>query len=208
MTSPIHIGSTLWDGLTVGLFGGSFNPAHSAHRYIAEQALKRLHLDFVWYLVSPANPLKPNAGMASHSDRMKSCEAIAQHPRLITSDIEVSLGTNRTIDTVTKLKKSFPRCNFVWLMGADNMQQFEQWYRWDKIACTLPIAIFDRPEYSIARMTSGLARKFRRNQVPPTELYKAKAPAWTFVASKRNQISATAIRKTTGLDWPNTDRKI
>lgn len=207
MTTPIQIGSSLWDGQTIGLLGGSFNPAHSAHRYIAEQALKRLGLDFVWLLVSPGNPLKTDDDMASLDDRVKSCEAIAQHPRILVSDIESSLGTNRTLDTVTKLKNAFPRCNFVWLMGADNMQQFERWYRWDKIACTLPIAIFDRPEYSIARVSSGLARKFRRNQVPTTQIYKAKAPAWTFVTSKRNQISASAIRKTTGLDWPNTDRK-
>jgi nicotinate-nucleotide adenylyltransferase len=198
MTAPIHIGSSLWNGHTIGLLGGSFNPAHKAHGYIAEQALKRLGLDFVWLLVSPGNPLKGDKDMASHAERMKTTDFITRHPNIVASDIECSLGTNRTFDTIMKLKNAFPRSNFIWLMGADNMQQFEQWYKWDKIACTLPIAIFDRPEYSIARLTSGLARKFRKNQVPNTLIYKAKAPAWTFVTSKRNKISATAIRGTTG----------
>lgn len=207
MTTSPHIGSNLWDGQTVGLLGGSYNPAHNAHRYIAEEALKRLDLDSVWLMVSPGNPLKAGDDMASFNDRMKSAESIAKHPRVTATDIEQSLGTNRTLDTVQQLKKLFPRTHFIWLMGADNMQQFERWYAWDKIALTLPIAIFDRPEYSIARVTSGLARKFRQFQTLPTAICKANAPAWTFIDCKRNQESASAIRKTLGNDWPNTDRK-
>jgi len=46
-------------GRRVGLLGGSFDPAHEGHVRISEQALKRFDLDQVWWLVSPANPLKP-----------------------------------------------------------------------------------------------------------------------------------------------------
>ncbi|MEL6211789.1 MAG: hypothetical protein AAFR44_16710, partial [Pseudomonadota bacterium] len=48
------------EGLRIGLFGGSFNPAHSGHRHVAETALKRLRLDAVWWLVAGGNPLKEN----------------------------------------------------------------------------------------------------------------------------------------------------
>ena len=44
--------------MRIGLLGGSFNPAHAAHRQISLAALKRLGLDQVWWLVSPGNPLK------------------------------------------------------------------------------------------------------------------------------------------------------
>jgi nicotinate-nucleotide adenylyltransferase len=46
------------DRLTIGLLGGSFNPAHEGHRYISLVAMKRLGLDYAWWLVSPQNPLK------------------------------------------------------------------------------------------------------------------------------------------------------
>lgn len=207
MTQIVEIGNPLWDGQTIGLLGGSFNPAHRAHSYIAEEAIKRLGLDSVWLMVSPGNPLKPTGEMAKFEDRLKSAEGIAQSPHILATDIEQTLGTNRTFDTVLKLINTFPNSHFVWLMGADNMQQFEQWYAWEEIACTLPIAIFDRPEYSNAITDSGFAQKFKKNQVLPTEIYKAKAPAWTFIASKRDQISSSAIRETEGLDWPKTDRK-
>ena len=45
-------------GMRIGLLGGSFNPAHAAHREISLTALKRLGLDQVWWLVTPGNPLK------------------------------------------------------------------------------------------------------------------------------------------------------
>lgn len=207
MTQAVEIGNALWDGQTIGLLGGSFNPAHRAHRHIAEEALNCLSLDSVWLMVSPGNPLKSTAGMAEFEDRLKSADNIAQNPHIFATDIEHILGTNRTYDTVLKLIESFPNSHFVWLMGADNMQQFEHWYAWEEIACTLPIAIFDRPEYSNAITDSRFAQKLKKNQVLPAEIYNAKAPAWTFVASKRDQISSSAIRETTGQNWPKTDRK-
>lgn len=207
MTAPVKLGSNIWDGRTVGLLGGSFNPAHRAHRYIAEEALKRLSLDFVWLMVSPGNPLKSDADMNDLESRMASADKIATHPRIMVTDIEKTIGTNHTFDTVKKLQKYFPRTHFVWLMGADNMQQFSMWFRWNDIVCTLPIAIFDRPEYSIARVASSLAGKYRKFQVAPTVIRKASAPAWTFVTAKRDPVSATSIRKTIGNIQPNNDRK-
>jgi nicotinate-nucleotide adenylyltransferase len=60
----------------VGLFGGSFNPAHEGHAYIAREALKRLQLDEVWLLVSPQNPLKTEDGMAPLAERLARARAI------------------------------------------------------------------------------------------------------------------------------------
>ena len=57
-------------GLRVGLFGGSFNPAHEGHRLVALQCLKRLELDAVWLLVSPGNPLKDHAELAPLATRV------------------------------------------------------------------------------------------------------------------------------------------
>ena len=52
----------------IGLLGGSFNPAHDGHRHVSLEALKRLGLDEVWWLVSPQNPLKSDDGMEPLAD--------------------------------------------------------------------------------------------------------------------------------------------
>ena len=64
-------------GRRIGLLGGSFNPAHEGHREISLEALKRLGLDEVWWLVSPQNPLKPVVGMAPFADRLAQARAVA-----------------------------------------------------------------------------------------------------------------------------------
>ena len=62
----------LTPGLKVGLLGGSFNPAHEGHLHISLMCLRALGLDRVWWLVSPGNPLKPEAGMAPFEKRLAS----------------------------------------------------------------------------------------------------------------------------------------
>ena len=65
-------------GLRIGLLGGSFNPAHDGHLYVSDVALKRLKLDYVWWLVSPGNPLKSEKGMAAFADRRSASLASRQ----------------------------------------------------------------------------------------------------------------------------------
>ncbi len=76
--------------MRVGLLGGSFNPAHEGHRHVAELALRRLRLDQVWLLVSPGNPLKPQAGMAPFAERLAGAARIGDGRRVMASGIEAA----------------------------------------------------------------------------------------------------------------------
>ncbi|MFN7535555.1 MAG: adenylyltransferase/cytidyltransferase family protein, partial [Brevundimonas sp.] len=102
LTGPRRGGLTglpLAPGMRVGLFGGSFNPAHEGHRHVAETALRRLDLDRVVWLVSPQNPLKRADETAPLAARMASARALATGPAMIVSDLETRIGTRWTIDT-------------------------------------------------------------------------------------------------------------
>src|ERR1700733_917906 len=105
-------------GLRIGLFGGSFNPAHGGHLAMSLYALKRMGLDQIWWLVSPQNPLKPERGMLPLAERLQRARALARHPKIIVSAIEAQLGTRYTVDTLRVLRTRFPAARFVWLMGA------------------------------------------------------------------------------------------
>ena len=181
----------------IGLLGGSFNPAHHGHRDISLAALKYLDLDEIWWMVSPQNPLKPMDGMAPFAERLASARAMACHPKIRVTDVESRLGTQFTADTLKALVTRFPSCRFVWLMGADNLAQISSWRDWTKIFHLTPIAVFDRPTYTIKALTALAARRFRRSRRREAALKMLAAtppPAWVFVHHRLNPISATAIR--------------
>src|ERR1044071_2259730 len=110
----------------IGLLGGSFNPAHAGHRHLSLHALRALGLDEVWWLVSPGNPLKPVAGMAPLPARLASARRVARHAPIRVTAIEQRLKTRFTADTLAKLPQLYPKHDFIWLMGADNLAQFDR----------------------------------------------------------------------------------
>ncbi len=207
MPAPWNIGvlrheAALRRGQNIGLYGGSFNPAHEGHIHVAKEALKRLGLDEVWFLVSPGNPLKPDTGMAPFNERHKSITQLAgSHPRLKVRSFERKLGTRYTADTINALKSELPHTNFVWLMGADSLADFDKWRNWENITETVPIAVFDRSGYALSGFRSGLAQQYARFSVTPKQLTRYQAPAWTFVTIPRHPGSATDIRSQKGDNW-------
>jgi len=183
--------------IRVGLLGGSFNPAHAGHLHIARLALQRLHLDQVWLLVSQGNPLKEASGMAPLADRMASARQIADGRRILATGIEARLHTRYTFDTLQMLRKRFPRVQFVWVMGADNLVQLPKWQRWNGIAGTMPFAVMPRPSYNQRALAGQAAQRLRPALHPARTapaLARGPAPAWTFLPARQNALSATALR--------------
>ena len=183
--------------MRIGLLGGSFNPAHAGHRHISLIALKWLQLDRVWWLVSPQNPLKPVRGMASLSDRVKSANATAGHPRIVVSTFEQRLRTTYTRDTLTSLRRRWPGVHFVWLMGADNLAQLPRWRDWNRIMRLMPIAVLDRPGSGIKALHGKAALRYAYARMPlaaAPRLATQSAPAWIFIPCRLHPASSTAIR--------------
>ncbi len=181
----------------IGLLGGSFNPAHEGHLAISIEALKRLRLDRVWWLVSPQNPLKPVAGMSSFAERFASAQALARHPRIVVSDLEQRLGTYYTIDTVRWLQRHC-HARLVWLIGADNLAQLPRWRGWRELVSRVPIAVFDREPYSYKALAGRVAQAYAPARWPERDaaaLADATPPAWVFLHLRRQRVSSTAIRQ-------------
>ncbi len=180
-------------GLRVGLLGGSFNPAHEGHVHVSEVALKRLGLDYVWWLVTPQNPLKSVSGMAPLHDRVRTARRVARHPRIVVMDIEHDFRTHYSYDTLCALQKRFPQLDFVWLMGSDNLDIFRRWHRWAEFAHRVPIAVIQRPGTAMAALNAKPIQRFGHWH-KGCRLCGAPTPAIAIVDGKRNAQSATAIR--------------
>jgi nicotinate-nucleotide adenylyltransferase len=162
-----------YPGMKIGLFGGSFDPAHEGHAHVAETALKRLGLDRVWWLVSPQNPLKPKS--SPFAKRMKSAATQAHGSRMVVTDLEKRLDCGFTYETLRWLKRLYPGVHFYLVMGADNLGNFRKWRKWREVAESVPVAIVSRP---------GAGPDMRLN-----------APKdWIFLNARHHPQSSTALR--------------
>lgn len=185
-------------GMRIGLLGGSFNPTHDGHLDLSKTALVRLALDEVWWLVSPQNPLKPKAGMAGLDQRVAQARTAADHPRIRVTALESELGTRYSVDTIKTLKRQFPKVDFVWLMGADNLIQLPNWKDWEQLFRQVAIAVFARPGYSEQALAGEPAKLFADCRVAErraAQLAATPPPAWAFIHGPLNLSSSTAIRK-------------
>lgn len=184
-------------GMSVGLFGGSFNPPHRGHELVAEIALRRLGLDQLWWMVTPGNPLKNHAELASLEERVALSRKIAPGPRVKVTAFEAAHNLHYTAQTLNFVKARNPGIRFVWIMGADNLKHFHHWQDWRGIAETFPIAVIDRPGSTLAYLSSKMAKTYSHARVDEEDaavLPFLAAPAWTFIHGPRSPLSSSAIR--------------
>ncbi|GGD42895.1 putative nicotinate-nucleotide adenylyltransferase [Aureimonas glaciei] len=184
-------------GMTVGLFGGSFDPPHAGHLLVAETALRRLQLDRLWWIVTPGNPLKRHERTHSLGERIAASRHIAAEPRIDVTAFEAAHRLRYTADTLALVRQRRPDVHFVWVMGADSLASFHRWQDWRGIVGTMPIAVVDRPGATLSILSSPMAKtfsRFRLSEADGAALPFRKAPAWVFLHGPRSPLSSTALR--------------
>jgi nicotinate-nucleotide adenylyltransferase len=184
-------------GQRIGLFGGSFDPAHSGHHAVALEALKTANLDWIWWLVAPQNPLKDPGATGDFARRLEAARSIARHPRFVVTPVERALGSRNTAETISRLKPVLERGRFVWIMGADSFASLHRWRRWREIPDALPLLVVNRPGWVFRALSSPAARRLNAVRCPEqgvAGLADLCAPAWAFVTLPLREESSSAIR--------------
>jgi nicotinate-nucleotide adenylyltransferase len=185
-------------GMRIGLYGGSFHPGHAGHRHVSLLALRRLQLDRVWWVVTPGNPLKDRSGLPPACERAEAARRLARHPRIDITCFEEAIGARFTVETLTYLAGRCPTVRFVWVMGADSLASFHRWRGWQTIARLMPVAVIDRPGWTLraAHAPAAVAlAPFRVDERDAPLLADLPPPAWTFLHGPRSALSSSELRK-------------
>lgn len=133
--------------MTIGIFGGSFDPIHKGHTSLARYALRHAGLDAVWLMVAARNPLKPSGPVATDEERLAMARiAVEGIPGVEASDFEFALPRpSYTWLTLTELKKAWPEHDFRLIIGGDNWADFGKWSHPEVILKDFGVIVYPRP---------------------------------------------------------------
>ena len=181
----------------IGILGGSFDPPHRGHIYISLEAKKILSLDEIWWLITPQNPLKIDRP-ASYQERLNNCHNIVKKHPIYIKEIEKKINSRYSYNTIKYLLHHYSNIKFYWLMGADNLVNFNKWQKWRQFFNQISIVIFKRQGYNNAALKSITSKTFENYQIKSKKLNQmhfASLPSCTFIQNKEIRISSTEIRK-------------
>ena len=117
----------------IGIFGGSFNPPHKAHKAIIKAVLNQYNLDTVYIMPTAKPPHKSNKAYESTDHRVRMCRLMIDSigdSRLKYSDFEIEKGgVSYTYQTILSLKEKYPEDNLYFIIGGDSLEAFSTWVK-------------------------------------------------------------------------------
>ena len=144
--------------MKIGMYGGSFNPPHNGHLYLATEIGKRAQLDRIIIIPSNISPQKSNNGNIDPEHRINMCKEVFDSTLFEVSDCEISRGGRSfTVDTLTFLKEQYPDDELFLFMGSDMLLSFHTWYRYQDILSMCTICAISRDDNESAAMLRNYA---------------------------------------------------
>ena len=140
------------------IFGGSFDPIHVGHLSLASEVCSSGLADEVWFLVSPQNPHKQQSSLSDENVRLQMvCLAIEGNGKFRASDFEFTLPRpSYTINTLKALEENYPDREFILLIGADNWEKFDKWYKHEEILERYKVVVYPRDNSNAMAVPEGV----------------------------------------------------
>lgn len=165
----------------IGILGGSFDPPHIGHVHISKQAIKKLKLNEVLWVVTRQNPLKKKVYLSTSLRLKLSKNILKNQKKILVKSFSSKISSENTFDLLKNLKKKNKNSKFYFLIGADNMINLHKWKKWKKIPSLAKIVVFARTNYSKLALKSVASRQLDKKD-------------WLYISGDKVNISSTLIR--------------
>ncbi len=186
----------------VGILGMSANPMHEGHVIVGKEALFRLKLDEVLFMVTPHSPHKDPADYAplehrTHLAHLALMSTGRLGSRFKVSDFEAALlrlgEENSTANMLAHFVDVYPSLQPVWLMGADSLNTLHTWGRFEEIMERFPVAVLARKGSSEEAFLTVAGAQYKEHFVPEAS-FQSTPGTWTFLNGLNHEASSIAIR--------------
>ena len=150
--------------MRIAIFGGTFDPVHSAHLEMARRAADQYRLDRVLFIPA-GNPPHKHAD-ASYEDRYRMVElACAADPRFVASRIEEGAGKSYSIDTIERVMAANTGALF-FIIGSDAFAEIQTWRRWEDVIRAVEFIVVARPGHEIAGPSGARVHRLESVELP------------------------------------------
>lgn len=156
----------------LALFGGTFDPVHNAHLKLAEWVRQDLELDRVVFIPNYLHPLKKRNDIVKPSLRLDMLKiALRNYPYFEIEPFEIErTQVSYTVGTLRHMRQLYPSAELFFLMGADNVPEFDRWKEPQEILSLCTVAIYSRETFDSHRDERFLYLKNPRIDVSSTDI--------------------------------------
>lgn len=183
--------------MRIGILGSSFNPPHEGHLKLSKKALDIFELDQIWWLITKKNPLKNEFDYMNFFERKSKIESMIDKQSIILKYFEEESKSNFLIDNLQYIKKTFPKNEYIFLMGSDSFIEINKWKSYEDIFNKTYLAVFNRnsSKESVNSSKAGIEYERFKLEEPSKNIFNNELPCWTFISDFNIKISSSDMRK-------------
>ena len=166
---------------SIGILGGSFDPAHKGHLLISKLAIKKLKLNKVLWVVTKQNPFKNKTFYSLTQRIVRAKKLVKNNKKIEVIHLDKIVRSTRSINVVNYLINKKKLKNTYFIIGSDNLIKFHKWKSWKKIAKLTKLIVFSRRGYD-KKGNKSMAAKYLKKKI-------------IFIKNKPIAVSSTKLRK-------------
>ena len=166
---------------SIGILGGSFDPAHKGHLLISKLAIKKLKLNKVLWVVTKQNPFKNKTFYSLTQRIVRAKKLVKNNKKIEVIHLDKIVRSTRSINVVNYLINKKKLKNMYFIIGSDNLIKFHKWKSWKKIVKLTKLIVFSRKGYD-RKSKKSIVAKYLKNKI-------------TYINNKPFTISSTELRK-------------